>query len=371
MISQNVNIIRTNKIGKPYVQSTDPSLTNSLVQNDLWLNPSAGTMKMWDGTGWVEMQFGGTSIKDNVISNRMMANDISASKVTAGVLQSQDGSFYLNLETGEAELLKLVMGGQVEGNIIATSSNGLTRVRLRGREGEKAITAGVIFEERESEDEDWTNAGQIYFGFSNRQTYANINAYSVGPYNTRRPLSMFYSGAENGYVMRAFNASPWDKAVLNTFRGPIMQEYDSENAVWNNVSPLIRVNGSLLDGTAVQGTGTATLTYQMNGLVKIDFYVRVTTAGSGSGDYGLSAAILRQLDSSIPALTPIDGGVLQVFTSAGALNTSYYGATLNANGSLWQPKQINSSGSVANINESAMTANIKLVGTCYATFTLE
>ena len=136
MISQPLTIIRTNKMGKPYVQNTDPSLTQAMSPNDLWLNTSEGTMKAWDGTGWVEMQFGESAIMDDCITNRMLANDISASKIVAGILRSQDGSFYLNLETGEAELLKLVMGGEIEGNIIATSSNGLTRVRLRGREGD-------------------------------------------------------------------------------------------------------------------------------------------------------------------------------------------------------------------------------------------
>ena len=165
MISQPMTLIRINKLGKPYVQDTDPSINNSMAINDVWLNTKAGTMKMWNGEGWEEMQFGGSAIMDDCITNRMLANDISASKITTGILRSQDGTFFLNMETGEAQLLNLALGGQVEGNIIATSSNGLTRIRVRGREGDRDVTAGIILEQREVDDEftEWENAGQIYF----------------------------------------------------------------------------------------------------------------------------------------------------------------------------------------------------------------
>lgn len=131
MISQPLTIIRTNKLGKPYVQNADPSTNNHLSVNDMWLNPSEGTFKTWNGTEWEEMQWGASAIMDDCIANRMIANDISASKITTGILQSQNGDFLLDLTTGEAQLLNLIMGGQVEGNIIATSYNGRTRVRLR------------------------------------------------------------------------------------------------------------------------------------------------------------------------------------------------------------------------------------------------
>lgn len=80
MRSQPMTILRINKLGKPYVQSSDPSRTRAMIQNDLWLNPDAGTMKMWNGHAWDEMQFGGSAIMDDCIANRMLANDISASR---------------------------------------------------------------------------------------------------------------------------------------------------------------------------------------------------------------------------------------------------------------------------------------------------
>ena len=52
MISQPYQITRINRMGKPYVQASDPSLETEMAVNDMWLNPSAGTIKLWDGTGW-------------------------------------------------------------------------------------------------------------------------------------------------------------------------------------------------------------------------------------------------------------------------------------------------------------------------------
>ena len=83
MISPTTTILRINKLGKPYVQSTDPSLTHRISANDIWLNPVAGTMKTWNGSAWEEMQFGASAIMDDCIANRMLANDISANKITA------------------------------------------------------------------------------------------------------------------------------------------------------------------------------------------------------------------------------------------------------------------------------------------------
>lgn len=372
MISQPLTIIRANKMGKPYIQNTDPSLTNNMVQNDLWLNVSEGTMKAWDGTQWVEMQFGESAIMDDCITNRMLANDISASKITAGILQSADGSFYLNLDTGEAELLNLVMGGQVEGNIIATSSNGLTRVRLRGKEGTKDITAGIVFEERENTDEEtaWDNAGQIYFGYSNRQTFCTVNAYMIGKYmGGTKPTMGFYSGTDDGYVWRSVS-SDYLRASYQTFHGLRLASRDSTSDSFSNVTPVLTSVGAIMGGTAVVGTGTATCTYKFNEVMQIDFRLKITTAGSGSSAYGISTSLLRTLNTEIPALTPLDGGVLQIFNSSGTLLSTYTGASFLANGVYWQPSYV-SSGALTAINESVMTSGITLVGTAYGTYTFE
>lgn len=369
MISQPLTIIRTNKMGKPYVQNTDPALTNTMSPNDLWLNMSEGTMKAWDGTQWVEMQFGESAIMDDCITNRMLANDISASKVTAGILQSQDGSFYLNLETGEAELLKLVMGGQVEGNIVATSSNGLTRVKLRGREGTRDVTAGVVFEERESaDDEDWLNAGQIYFGYSTRNTCAAFKIYQIGAYNGSRP-NMGYNGGSNDGLMWRMLSQNWLRANYVTFHGVRLAKRDNTEDSFENINPVIVVVGQLMSGTAVVGEGTATLTYKMNEVMQIDFNIKITTSGSGTGTYGISTALLRTLSVDIPSLTPLDGGVINVFNSSGA-STRLTGASFLASGAYWKPAYVNN-GALTAINESSFTSGMTLSGTCYGKYVFE
>ena len=370
MISQPMQIIRINKLGKPYVQSTDPSITNNMVENDLWLNTDAGTMKIWNGTGWDEMQFGESAIMDDCITNRMIANDISASKITAGRLVSQDGSFYLDLETGEAELLNLILGGQVEGNIIATSSNGLTRVRLRGKEDSRNITAGLIMEERANTNtETWDNAGQLYFAFNSRQSYCTMQNYEIGSYNSSRPKQGYNAGTSDGLMWRMLSTD-WTKAGVATYHGYRLISRTGVSEDFTNVPSVVTAIGNCMTGTAVQCNGIVTCTYKMNEVMQLDFNLKMTTAGSGSSTYGISPTILRTLNSSIPKITPLDGGTLQIFTSAGALSTTYVGATLKAVDGLWRPAYI-SSGSLTNINESVMAANVTIVGTCYGTYSLE
>lgn len=370
MISQPLTIIRTNKLGKPYVQSTDPSINNTMSNNDLWLNISEGSMKTWDGEKWVEMQFGGSAIMDDCITNRMLANDISASKIVAGILRSQDGSFYLNLETGEAELLKLVMGGEIEGNIIATSSNGLTRVRLRGKEGDRDVTAGIVFEERENTEEttDWKNAGQIYFGYSNRNTYATFKGYEIGAYNGSRPVMGYNAGSDDGLMWRMLSLD-WLKANYVTYHGCRLAKRDSTSDSFENVNPVIMAVGQIMSGTDIVGTGSATLTYKMNEILQIDFNIRITTSGSGTGTYGISTSLLRTLNGEIPTITPVDGGVLTIFNSNG-VSTRKIGASLIANGAFWEPAHIQNDVLTA-INESSFTSGMTLVGTCYATYKFE
>ena len=371
MISQQTTFFRANKFGKPYIQTTDPSIGNTLVENDLWLNREAGTMKWWDGEKWNDMQFGSSALMDDCIANRMIANDISASKITAGILQSQDGAFFLNLETGEATFLKLTMGGEVEGNVIATSSNGLTRVRLRGREGERNVTAGLIFEQREdpSDDDAWENAGQLYFVYSTRQTLLASQIYTIGNYNANRPAMGYNAGADDGLMWRMLSTD-WLKAGYATYHGYRLMQRDTTADTFEEVPPVCNAIGNCFDGTSVEVDGIVTVTYQMNEVARLDFNLKVTTAGTGTSDFGISPTILRSLNADIPTITPVDGGTMQIYTSAGALDITALGATMLESNGLWTPSKI-VSGVITALTEADMTAGITIVGTCYGTYSLE
>ncbi len=371
MISPQFNIFRTNKMGKPYVQSTDPSATKKMSLNDMWLDPDAGTMKMWNGTEWVNMQFGESAIMDDCIANRVLANDISASKITTGVLQSQDGSFVLDLTTGEATLLKLVMGGTIEGNIIAMSSNGLTRVRLRGKEGDKDITAGLILEQREeaNDEEPWQNAGQVYFAYNTRQSYSVFQHYHIGAYNGLRPDLGYNGGTSDGLTWRAISLD-WLRAAKHTYHGLTMCKRDTTDDTWQNVKPVETVIGNCMVGTSIACEGTVTCTYQINDIMKVDFNLKIVSSGSASSAYGISRNLLRQLNNDIPIITPVDGGTLQVYGASGNLMSAFTGASLSASGDLWTPSYI-SNGALTNIDEALLTSGITIVGTCYGTYSIE
>lgn len=370
MISQPLTIIRTNKLGKPYVQNSDPSLDNNLSANDVWLNPSVGTLKTWNGEEWEEMQFGESALMDDCISNRVIANDISASKITTGILQSQDGSVYLDLATGEALLNKLFMAGEINGNIIAMSSNGLTRVRLRGREGERDITAGIIFEQRESaEIDEWSNAGQIYFGYTSRHTFATLQAFVIGVYNPNKPTMGYYQGSDDGYAWRS--VSP-DYLMANTmsYHGIRLQRRDDRDSTFANVPQVMNAVGNCMSGATVTVDGIVTCTYQVNEVMRLDFSIKVTTAGTGNGDYGISPSLLRTLNPDIPVIAPISGGTMQIFSSSGALLHNLIGASMIAQNGLWTPSRLVSGVETA-FNESGMSSGITLVGTCYGIYTFE
>lgn len=373
MISQPLTMLRINKLGKPYVQSTDPSINNALVENDIWLNPDTGTMKLWNGTSWDNMQFGGSAIMDNCITNRMIANDISASKIVTGTLRSQDGSFYLDLETGEAQLLNLMLGGQVEGNIIATSSNGLTRVRIRGHEEGRDVTAGIIFERLDDAEEEpgWVNAGQLYFSYSARQTYSCIQNYQIGAYNSDRPNQATNAGSTDGLMFRPVSTD-WLDAAHVTYHGIRLRKRDAIGDSFVDRSYVMNAIGNCMNGNTVQCDGIVTCTYQMNDIMQLDFNIKITTAGTvASGvDCGISRNLIRQLNADIPIITPMDGGKLEIYTSSGALMTSYIGGTLVANDTLWQPAYI-SGGTITGLDESELTSGLTLVGTCYGKYTFE
>lgn len=370
MISQPLTIIRTNKLGKPFVQNSDPATTNHVSTNDIWLNPSDGTMKTWSGEAWEEMQFGESALLDDCISNRVLANDISASKVTTGILQSQDGDVYIDLTTGEAFLNNLKMGGEVKGNIIAMSSNGLTRVRLRGKEGDRDVTAGIVFEQREDAEIDgWDNAGQIYFGYNNRMTYATLQSYSIGVYNPNKPTMGYYQGTDDGYVWRAVS-SDYLRASMQTYHGLRLVARDSTSETFSNVNPVINVVGNCVSGTSIAVNGIVTCTYKMNNVMQLDFNIKVTTAGSGSSAFGISPTLLRTLNSEIPIITPISGGTMQLFNASGALMVANVGTSMVANNGLWTPSRIVSGAETA-FNESDMAAGYTLVGTCYGVYNFE
>lgn len=370
MISQPLTIVRTNKMGKPYVQSTDPSIANTMSVNDLWLNTEAGTMKAWNGSGWTEMQFGESAIMDDCITNRMLANDISATKITAGILQSQDGSFYLDLETGEAELLNLIMGGTVQGNIIATADNGLTRVRLRGSESGKS--AGLIFEYYNTEDgvePYWQNKGQIFANYSDGAAVCTMPRYEIGGYNSSRPIMGYNAGSSDGLMWRMVSTD-WLRAGYYTYHGARLRSRDSTSDSFADVTPVLTAIGQIMTGTAVVGSGVATLTYRMNEVMQVDFNITITTTGSGSDTYGISTSLLRTLNAEIPALTPLDGGVMHIYRTTGAMVVSHQGQTLMANGAYWTPAHTDSDTLTA-YTESAMTSGLTIVGTCYATYEFE
>jgi hypothetical protein len=84
----------------------------------------------------------------------------------------------------------------------------------------------------------------------------------------------------------------------------------------------------------------------------------------------LSRTLLRQINTVIPLITPLDGGNLQIFNSDGTLRSAYVGATFVAVDDVWKPAY-NSSGTITPLVETSLTSGMTLVGTCYGTYDFE
>jgi len=371
MISQPLTIIRTNKFGKPYVQNTDPSTNNNISVNDMWLNPSEGTFKTWNGNAWEEMQWGSSAIMDDCITNRMIANDISANKITTGILQSQDGTFVLDLTTGQAKLLDLAMSGNVDGDIIATSTDGLTRIRIRGDNGEANVTAGFVFEQKENTtDDEWINVGQISFGgVSNRETYAALEAYIIGAYDSYKPAMGYYQGNDDGFLWRAVSTD-YTKASMQTYHGTRLVARSNDYDDFQNVTPVLTAIGNCMTGTTIAVSGVVTCTYKYNDVMQLDFNLKVIVAGTGSSAFGISPSLLKSLNSEIPSITPMDGGTLQIYSATGGLVSANVGTSFLASDGLWTPSRVVSDTMTA-FDESGFGLGITLIGTCYGVYNLE
>ena len=125
-----------------------------------------------------------------------------------------------------------------------------------------------------------------------------------------------------------------------------------------------------MDGSSVECDGIVTATYEMNDVIRLDFNLTVTTAGTGSSAFGISPTLLRTLNPDIPVITPVDGGTLQIITAVGTVDLSRYGTTMKADNGLWTPASI-VSGNITALTEANMAAGIVLTGSCYGTYSLE
>ena len=121
MRSEPLPIIRLPSAGKYYIQTPDPG--TAAKEGDIWWNPETGGVSVRQSGRWKPLKLSGIALMDACITNRLLANDVNAGKITTGRLESRNGLFILDLDTGEAVLNNLQLGGRVFGNVLADSND--------------------------------------------------------------------------------------------------------------------------------------------------------------------------------------------------------------------------------------------------------
>lgn len=137
----------------------------------------------------------GATLEDGLIADFMRTGTLSANLVRAGMLTSNDGNTYFDLDNDR---------------VVAQSANGLTRVVLRGNAG------ALLLEYRASQEEEWTEVGSMYVGNSGKSSAA-ISNYLLGPYSNRQNFAWLGSDGKRHVAVDIL-----DVDILNT------------NAVWFN-----------------------------------------------------------------------------------------------------------------------------------------
>jgi len=374
MKSAPFTITRLPSAGQYFVQDEDPAATAK--EGDLWIDTAAGSVNVRRNGRWVKVELSGVALMDACITNRLLASDVNAGKITTGRLESANGLFMLDLDTGEAVLENLNLGGKVQGNVVAESNDGKMRIVLVGKDRTKDVSAQIALEGRNSLTADWTRKGLIWLGYTNHTSACAMQNYEVGTgYVASRPTFAHNHSARDGILVKPFSQD-YLRAAYGTYHGYRLVRrdiaYDSVNKRQYSFENIPEINvaiGNMLSGETVECEGVCTQSYTLNEVAQIDFDLIITTAGSDSGSVGLSRALMRQLNEEIPVITPLTGGSVRVYDATGVLRNDL-GVTLQASDNLWVLATIDGA-SYAPVPESSLTAGMRLIGTCYGVYKFE
>ncbi|MBQ9613959.1 MAG: hypothetical protein IJV14_15450 [Lachnospiraceae bacterium] len=375
MKSAPFTITRLPSAGQYFVQDEDPAATAK--EGDLWIDTAAGSVNVRRGGRWVKVELSGVALMDACITNRLLAADVNAGKITTGRLMSANGLFMLDLDTGEAVLENLNLGGKVQGNVVAESNDGKMRIVLVGKDKTKDVSAQIALEGRDSLTAEWTRKGLIWLGYTNHASACAMQNYEVGTgYVASRPTFAHNHSARDGILIKPFSRD-YLRAAYGTYHGYRLVRrdiaYDSTNKRQYSFENIPEVNvaaGNVLSGETVECKGVCTQSYTLNEVAQIDFDLIITTAGTGNNSFGISRALMRQLNEEIPVIDPLPGGTVRAYSASGALLNDR-GVTMQVVDGLWTPAAFDPSEDMQPVPEGLMTAGIRLSGTCYGRYTFE
>lgn len=127
------------------------------------------------------------------------------------------------------------------------------------------------------------------------------------------------------------------------------------------------------NGGTVTGTGIATVFIEPSGLARIDFSITITASGTVNEvfQYGIASDILREINPSIPVITPIGGGVLHwyrypemTFNDTAVIYSAF--PREDESGNYWRIARIYvADGTWGDYPETCLQVNQRIIGTCY------
>ena len=375
MKSAPFTITRLPSAGQYFVQDEDPAATAK--EGDLWIDTATGGVNVRRNGRWVKVELSGVALMDACITNRLLAADVNAGKITTGRLESANGLFMLDLDTGEAVLENLNLGGKIQGNVVAESNDGKMRIVLVGKDKTKDVSAQIALEGRDSLTAEWTRKGLIWLGYTNHASACAMQNYEVGTgYVAGRPTFAHNHSASDGILIKPFSQD-YLRAAYGTYHGYRLVRrdiaYDSTNKrqySFENIPEINVATGNVLSGETVECTGVCTQSYTLNEVARIDFDLIIKTAGTGTNSFGISRALMRQLNEEIPIITPLSGGSVRVFNASGVLVNSL-GVSMQALNDLWTPVIFDAYGDPQAITEDLMTVGLRITGTCYGRYSFE
>ena len=375
MKSEPLSIIRLPTAGRYFAQGTDPG--TEAKEGDIWWDTATGGVYVRRSGRWAAIKLSGVALMDACITNKLLANDINAGKITAGRLESRNGSFSLDLESGEAVLENLLLGGRVTGNVIAESNDGKMRIRLIGKDPTKDVSAQIVLEGRENTQAAWVQKGILWLGYTNHASCLAVQNLEVGTgYNKYKPTFAHNLSAAEGIVAKPYSQDHL-RAAYATYHGyKLMRRDAAYNTAAKKQYPFVEVPavnvaiGNVLSGESIAGAGVCTQTYLLNDMAQIDFDITITIAGTGAAPCGISRALLRQLNEEIPVITPVPGGRVNVYSATGVLLPDL-GRSMGPYAGTWAPMIVNADDELQPTEEHLFTAGMRLSGTCYGRYVFE
>lgn len=155
-----------------------------------------------------------------------------------------------------------------------------------------------------------------------------------------------------------------------------IEELQGDVATLNAYPKIYSVYGQILTSdSAMRGHGTATVTLFANKTCRIEFSAKITTAGTNAGQIncGLSSNMLKSLNSNIPTITPVKGGVVEWYNTDGIRDKDNLGYAGILEASSGQPywkfaRMYQTSGTTGSYPETECTVGKCYIGTAYGTW---